>query len=136
MSHDRGTRAPWWLARYVRQWWPDAQPVGSGRRGVDLENTPPVAFECKTADEFRPLEFVRQAERQAGTGQLPVVIYWPRKVGEEGTRNTLAILPLWRLMDVLEEAGYTPNRDHASEWYAEHPGPVVRSMTRRQMGPI
>lgn len=107
MSHDRGVRAQTWLARYLAAWWPDAQSTGSGRRGADIENTPGVHWEAKTADEFRPLGFIRQAQATAN-GCLPVVVYWPRGVGEMSTPDTLAIIPLNRLMTVLVEAGYAP----------------------------
>lgn len=136
MSHDRGVRAQWWLARFLRPWWRDATSTGSGRHGADIENTPGVHWEAKTADEFKPLAFVRQAQKTCPPGVLPVVVYWPRRVGEEGTADTLAIVPLGLFMGVLEDAGYTsetPIRDAmSSEELAENPGAGVRWFLNRQ----
>jgi hypothetical protein len=107
MSHDRGVRAQRWLAAYLSKWWPDAVSTGSGRRGADVENTPGVAWEMKTASEFRPLSFVEQAAKYAG-GCLPVVVYLPNGCGEQSIGDALAFMPLHRLMDVLQDAGYAP----------------------------
>lgn len=107
MSHDRGVRAQRWLAEYLRPWWPGAESAGSGRRGRDIDNTPGVAWEMKTANEFRPLAWVKQCRDNAGA-DLPVTVYLPNKCGEQSIGDALAILPLHILMGLLEDATYAP----------------------------
>jgi len=156
MSRNRGLNLQNGLARYLQSWWPSAESAGAGRPGTDILGTPGVVWENKTADEFSPLAFVRQAQAHAkpklcpegcgcrqGTedadakecgcngpccgpadgqehaewysqwyGQhplpdgIPVVVYWPRGVGEVNAGNTLAIVPLKVMVRLLKEAGY------------------------------
>lgn len=108
MSHDRGLRLQNALAVYLRHWWPLAESAGAGRNGTDVTNTPGVVWESKTAREFKPTMFVDQAKKAAKNGALPVVVYFPDGCGEKATDAALAILPLGRLMKILEEAEYTP----------------------------
>jgi hypothetical protein len=109
MSHDRGLRLQNALAAYLRHWWPLAESAGAGRNGTDVTNTPGVVWESKTAREFKPTMFVRQARAAAASSDaLPVVVYWPDGCGASSADATLAILPLANLMRILEEAQYTP----------------------------
>ena len=101
------------LARYLRQWWLHAESTGAGRNGRDITGTPGVAFEVKTADDFKrdfkPTIWISQAKANADD-ELPVVVYFPRGLGEAHTPQALAILPLEFLMGTLEAAGYAPGR--------------------------
>jgi hypothetical protein len=107
MSRDRGVRLQNALADYLRQWWPLAESTGSGRHGTDVTNTPGVVWECKTAAEFLPARFCRQAQAAAGsTGAVPVTVYFPPGFGAGSTGSVLAIMPLERMMGLLCEAGY------------------------------
>lgn len=108
MSHDRGLRLQNALAAYLRHWWPLAESAGAGRNGTDVTNTPGVVWESKTAREFKPTQFVKQAKAAAHNGALPVVVYFPDGCGEKATDVALAIVPLGRMMHLLREAGYTP----------------------------
>lgn len=112
MSHDRGVRAQHWIANYLRRWWPLAEAVGSGRRGTDVLNTPGVSWEVKTANEFRPVGYVKQAAANCG-GALPIVVYIPNGTGEKTVENALAIVPLHLMAALLEDAGYTPKKEVA-----------------------
>jgi hypothetical protein len=107
MTRVRGVTLQLAAARYLSLWWPSAESAGSGRNGRDILGTPGVAFEVKTARKFSPLEFCRQARRNAA-GDVPVVVYVPERVGEASAAVWLAILPLADLMDVLVEAKYAP----------------------------
>ncbi len=107
MSHDRGLRLQNALAAYLSHWWPLAESAGAGRNGTDVTNTPGVVWESKTAREFKPAAFVRQARAAAG-GALPVVVYWPDGCGAGSAASALAIMPLGRLMEILEAGEYTP----------------------------
>jgi hypothetical protein len=116
VSRARGNVLQNALARYLTAWWPHAESTGAGRNGADVLGTPGVAWECKTADTFRPVEFCRQARRNAPGIALPVVVYWPRGVGEQSADVALAIVPLGLMMDLLVAAGYAPEpKEEASE---------------------
>lgn len=112
MSRDRGIRLQNALADYLRQWWPSAESAGSGRPGSDVLGVPGVVFENKTADEFKPLAFVRQAQMHrkltgfAVCPDIPVAVYWPRGSGAKSADVTIAMLPLGVLVRLLREAGY------------------------------
>lgn len=106
MTLAKGKRAPQWVAAYLRKWWPNAEAVTIGQRGTDIRNTPGIVWEVKTPREFEPIDFVRQAQNYAG-GRLPVVAYLPNGVGERNVEFALAILPLYKLIEVLDDAGWT-----------------------------
>jgi hypothetical protein len=104
VSRDRGIRLQNALARYLTAWWPSAESAGSGRPGTDILGTPGIVWECKTAREFRPAEWVRQARSHTRSDELPVVVYWPDGVGEGSPQCAMAILPLPELVTVLVAA--------------------------------
>jgi hypothetical protein len=118
VSRARGNALPNALARYLRHWWPFAEATGSGRNGKDITGTPSVAWEVKTADDFKrdfkPTIWIKQAKTNAGYGELPIVVYFPRGLGEAHTGEALAILPLGILMGVLVAAEYAPGQKEAS----------------------
>jgi hypothetical protein len=95
-------------------WWPYAEATGSGRNGRDITGTPGVAFEVKTADDlkasFKPTIWIRQAQANAGSGEVPVVVYFPRGLGAAHTGQALAILPVDALMEILEGTQFAPGR--------------------------
>lgn len=93
--------------------WPSAESAGAGRQGTDVLGTPGVAWECKTAvnfkTDFKPTMWVEQSKRHAARGgELPVTVYFPPGVGAMSVDHTLAIVPLHVLMHLLREAGYCP----------------------------
>lgn len=129
MSRQRGNNLQNALARYLTAWWPHAESAGAGRNGSDVLGTPGVAWECKTAydfkRDFRPAAWIRQAQQHLPDcichlgmpdckheATVPVVVYFPPGVGAANTGNTLAILPMHVLMHLLEGAGYTPVSQH------------------------
>ena len=106
VSRDRGIRLQNALARYLTTWWPSAESAGSGRPGTDILGTPGIVWECKTAREFRPGEWVRQARAHAATAAarrlpLPVVVYWPDGIGESSPQCAMALMPLPELVALL-----------------------------------
>lgn len=111
MSRDRGIRLQAALAAYLRRWWPSAESTPNGRGGTDILGTPGVAWECKTAKDFSPAAFVRQAKahRLLDDGEvLPVAVYFPPGFGARSTGDVLAILALDDLMGLLTETGHAP----------------------------
>jgi hypothetical protein len=107
MSHNRGLDLQNKLADYLAaNGFPGAQSTGAGRPGIDILGTPGLAWENKTADEFRILEFVGQARANAGALDVPIVAYWPRGAGAKSVAHIPAIVPLAWLVRVLREAGY------------------------------
>lgn len=125
MSRARGNRLQNALAGYLTAWWKHAESAGAGRNGTDVLGTPGVVWECKTASEFkrdfRPAAWVSQAKMHAGMRavgngfgyplDVPVVVYFPPGIGEANVDNTLAIVPMHVLMQLLVQAGYTPERE-------------------------
>lgn len=111
MSRARGNALQNALATYLRAWWPHAESAGAGRNGRDILGTPGVAFEVKTADDFKrdfkPTIWVKQAQANA-KGDVPAVVYFPRGIGEAHTGQALAILPLDELLGLLEDGAYPP----------------------------
>lgn len=123
MSRARGLVLQNALARYLSAWWPHAESAGAGRQGTDILGTPGVVWECKTAREFRPLEWCRQAKRHAlrdcdctqpqpctHQTDVSVTVYWPDGLGEKSAGQAIAMMPLADMIDLLFEAGYTPER--------------------------
>jgi hypothetical protein len=112
MSRARGNDLQNQLAKYLQKWFPHAESAGAGRNGTDVLGTPGIAWENKTAidfrRDFRPLAWVAQARMNAGSNDVPVVVYWPRGVGAKSADQAMAILPMGQLMRVLEQAGYAP----------------------------
>jgi hypothetical protein len=111
MSRTRGIRLQNALARYLTQWWPSAESAGSGRPGTDILGTPGVVWECKTAREFRPLEWCRQAKRHVNGGiDTAVCVYIPDGMGEKSLDGAIAMMTLYDMVELLFEAGYRPDR--------------------------
>jgi hypothetical protein len=103
------------LARYLAGWWPSAESAGAGRQGSDVTGTPGIVWECKTASDFkrdfRPLAWARQADgHRRHVQDVPVVVYWPERVGAERPHAAMAILPLPLVVRLLVEAGYAGPR--------------------------
>src|SRR5215469_5835354 len=120
MSRARGLALQNALARYLQAWWPSAESAGAGRNGRDILGTPGVAFENKTSFAgTSPRAALKQAVQNAGDYQLPVLVYWPPRdknspsepgVGARRPHEAIAMLPLPHLMQLLEDAGYAPER--------------------------
>lgn len=112
MSRARGVALQLALARYLSSWWPSAESAGSGRNGSDILGTPGVVWECKTAREFRPLEWCRQARGHTAFFALgqpvdwPVTVYFPDGLGAKGAGEAIAMMPLREMVGLLMQAGY------------------------------
>jgi|SRR5215469_513845 len=115
MSRARGVALQLALARYLTAWWPHAESAGSGRNGTDITGTPGIVWECKTAREFRPLAWCRQARGHAKTGALagavPVTVYFPDGIGEANSGSAIAMMPLDQMISLLVMAGYGTERE-------------------------
>jgi len=111
VSRDRGNRAAAWVAAYLTAWWSLAEKTANGRPGADIQNTPGVAFEVKTGATWRS-QWIEQAAGYGLNGNLPVVVYLPPGMGEKSVHNAQAVMPLHVLMQLLEDAGYTPITQH------------------------
>ena len=129
MTRARGNVLQNALARYLTAWWPHAESAGAGRNGSDVLGTPGVVWECKTAydfkRDFRPAAWVKQSKlhkslrpvailgpdgRDSGRTEwrrdIPIVVYFPPKIGEENTEHAMVIVPLHVQVQLLREAGY------------------------------
>jgi hypothetical protein len=115
VSRARGVALQLALARYLTAWWPGAESAGAGRNGTDILGTPGIVWECKTAREFRPLQWCRQARRHAtDNDEYPytaVTVYLPDGLGERSMGAALAMMPLDDMIDLLVQAGYGTVRE-------------------------
>ena len=124
MSRQRGSALQNALAKYLASWWPHAESAGAGRQGTDVLGTPGVAWECKTATDFRrdfrPNEWVAQSKQHAickhcdapecdHQRDVPVVVYFPPGIAKASAQHALAIVPLHVLMHLLECAEIAPD---------------------------
>jgi hypothetical protein len=112
-SRAKGNQAPAWLADYLQPWWPGCEKTPNSRPGRDVLGTPGVAFEVKTAREWRPTAWQRQAGSYAQPGEVGVLVYYPDGYGRAATGDTLAIVRTRLLLPVLVEAGYAPEPKEA-----------------------
>lgn len=112
----RGRESERALALWMRRWFPWCEPVGASSPGADLTGTPGVTFEIKSHATFRPLEWMRQARRNAGK-QLPVVVFRANGQGVQSIPDWFAIVPLGEFMPLLADAGYAA--DSATEMSEE-----------------
>ena len=111
MTRGKGNAAPAWVAAYLQPWWPGCEKTPNSRPGRDLLGTPGVAWEVKTGAEWSH-KAIRQAAGYAGEGELPIVLYLPPGCGERQVGDSLAIVPLWRIMPVLVAAEFAPPPIH------------------------
>ena len=88
--------------------WVHAESTPNGRAGRDILGTPGVWFEVKTGwKDSSPQAEVWKTAAAAGD-DVPVVIFWPRGIGERQADRTIALLPAPVLLRLLVEAGYAP----------------------------
>lgn len=113
MSSDKASRTPRWIAAYLNRWWPKASAVGFGRRGTDITGTPGIYWEVKTPRDFKPTIYAAQAAKAAG-GRLAIVVYVPHGIAEATIENSLAIVPLHRMAELLVDAGYSDSKRERS----------------------
>lgn len=79
---SRGMRTQVVAADFLRPVYPDVWSVPAGYSGADLKKTPGLAIEVKATSRFTPLEWMRQAVRNAAEGELPAALYRPNGYGE------------------------------------------------------
>ena len=84
-----------------------AKSTGSGRSGVDVENTPGLAIEVKAWAEVSPRPWLKQAETNAD-GNLPFVVFRVNGQGEANVGEWGVMLTLDHMTDLLRDADYLP----------------------------
>lgn len=107
-TRRKGNEANGWVAEWLHPWFPNAEPVPNGRPGRDINGTPGLPIEVKTAAEWRPIKWRRQSEGYALAGELPLLIYFPPGFGRESVGDTLSIVRTRLIMPCLVAAGYAP----------------------------
>jgi hypothetical protein len=86
--------------------YPFAEPIGAGQSGRDITGTPGTAGEIKARRGLNLGEWLRQAVRQAGAGDVPILAVRLDGQGEAGIDEWPAVLPLGVLVQLLRDAGY------------------------------
>lgn len=79
---SRGRKSQQIAAEYLQDIFPNAEGIAASLSGRDILNTEDWAFEMKATKDFKPTEFLRQAEKNGESG-WPIAIYRPRGYGPE-----------------------------------------------------
>jgi hypothetical protein len=101
----RGSRTQALVAEAYQAIWPAATSAGAGAPGRDVLNVP-LSIEVKGRRVFSPLEWIRQARKNARpeTDEFPAhVVMRPDGVGEASVGDFLVIRRLCDDIDLLEE---------------------------------
>lgn len=69
------------VAAFLRPIFPWINTVSGAASGKDLRNTPGLAGEVKARRDFAPMEWLRQASKNAGADEMPIVIWQPDGYG-------------------------------------------------------
>lgn len=94
------------VAAAVQALYPRAEAVAAAMPGADIRHTPGAAIEVKARRAFDPAAWMRQAEKNANVGELPIVVMRPDGAGEKSVNDWPAFIRLWDLIELLERAGY------------------------------
>jgi len=97
------------VAALLREFgWENAERVPANRPGEDIVNGIAGApIEVKSAAEFSPVAFYRQAKKYAKNGEaVPFVVYRPNGAGVETVGQWLVIASLEDMLKLLKAGGY------------------------------
>lgn len=112
MTQARGHALQAAFADYLTTFFPRARNapknVRKGSAKVDILGTPGFVFEVKTPRDFRPTEWVKQVRGYAKNGEVPIVAYFPERIGAGSVDDAIAMLPVGELMRLLVDAGRIP----------------------------
>lgn len=99
---SRGRKTQVLVAEYWRNAgvFPDAQSIAASLPGEDILNTPGWSVEVKARRAFTPVEWVKQAAKNAGT-KTPVVVMRPDGLGEASVGQFLAFMTLKDFTELL-----------------------------------
>jgi hypothetical protein len=130
---SRGRKSEDLLADDCRAIWPDVEAVPAGLPGVDLRNTPGIAFEVKSRRRFNPMEWARQAGRNTPEGEIPLVVVRMTGQGPASIGEWLAFTPWKYQKRLIEEAGYGTamgggNPPENTQAHQPWPGPGVERL--------
>lgn len=106
---SRGRKTQVLVAEYWQEsgTFPDAVSIAASLPGKDILHTPGFSVEVKGRTRFNPLEWSRQAAKNAGT-DVPVVVMRPNGLGEKSVGNFLAFMTLEKFTELV-------NRIHVLE---------------------
>lgn len=109
---NRGRESEFIVARlYQRYGAQFAEAIPKFLPGKDIKNVPSLAPEIKSAKDFQPLAWTRQAAKNAGLNEIPVVHYRPNGYGEAKINDWPVIMRTEDFMRLLVAAGYLPGND-------------------------
>lgn len=90
---------------------PDARENAASARGRDILGVAGIAIECKARARFRPLEWIRQAVKNA-KGDYPIVVLRCDGQGAAQVDDWPTIMRWADLKELLREAGYLAGDRH------------------------
>jgi hypothetical protein len=102
----RGRQTQNLAALYLRSLFPAAESVAASLPGKDIKNTPGLSVEVKATTKGDLTGALRQAGRNGGPGEKPIVVWRPVGYGPERIHEWVVALPFASFMALLLEAGY------------------------------
>ena len=98
----RGRKTQELVADRIRHLFPYAKGVPASLGGVDIQNTPGLAIECKATANVTLPAWLRQARKNARPGDIPVAVYRPNGSGPESIDDWGLVIPFGEFVKILE----------------------------------
>lgn len=96
---SRGRESQVFAATYLKPIFPEAEGIAASLPGKDILNTEDWVFELKATKDFKPTEFLRQAENY--TSSWPVAVYRPHGYGEAKVGQWVAMMSFEKMRDLI-----------------------------------
>lgn len=97
----RARRTEFVVADYLKPLWPEAEAVPSALPGRDILNTPGVAVEVKARYGLDLPAWMKQAAKNAETGDLPILVVRLNGQGEQSVGEFAAVVRLEDMRQLL-----------------------------------
>jgi hypothetical protein len=102
----RGRQTQNLAAAYLRGVFPDAESVAASLPGRDIKNTPGLSVEVKATTKGDLTGALRQAVRNGGDAEIPLVVWRPVGYGPERIADWVVAVRFGDALDILCRAGY------------------------------
>lgn len=103
----RGRTTELIFAKYLKECgWLYAEATSSSAQGTDIKGVIGVDWEIKARQGFPVKETMRQQEKRAKEGVIPIAVLRQNGQGEKDIENWPAVMPVSVVIKLLKEAGY------------------------------
>lgn len=96
----RGRKSQDIAAESLHSIFPDAEGLAASLGGRDIRHTDNWAFELKATKDFKPTEFLRQADANA-KNDWPVAVYRPKGYGEAKVDLWIAMMSFGKMRELI-----------------------------------